>query len=203
LIDIRYASLNDVKQITEIHCSDVEKWIEYSKGGAEADYKELTVEDRFLNGGPWMSVETCAIHLNNLLVNGQHPIVALYSGRVVGELELYIGEERGVLGKNAFIDILVVHRNYRRLGIGRKLVKYSIDIGRRLGCETLSVWPDKKAIDFYRKCGFNDLAFDLVKISLKPYPIEISKPLEYTIVEFKDHVERKFDESTGLNLLSV
>jgi GNAT superfamily N-acetyltransferase len=168
----------------------VEKWIKYSEGDVEADYKDLSIEDRFLNGGPWMSIETCSVHLNNLLVNDQHPLIALYDGRTVGELELYVGEEKGILGKNAYIDILVVHRDYRGLGIGRELVEYSINLGRELGCETISVWPDKKAVNFYRKCGFNESAFDIVNIALEPYYIEISQPLEYTIVEFPTRYEK-------------
>lgn len=59
----------------------------------EASYEELSVEERWSHGGPWMSIETCSIHLNYLLTNNQYPLVAEINGRIVGELELYIGEE--------------------------------------------------------------------------------------------------------------
>jgi len=35
------------------------------------------------------------VHINYLLTHGQYPLVAELNGRVVGELELYVGEERG------------------------------------------------------------------------------------------------------------
>jgi len=65
---VRLASLNDVREIVEVHCSDVEKWFRWTNGRrVEAEYEDLRIEERFMNGGPWMSVETCAIHLNNVL----------------------------------------------------------------------------------------------------------------------------------------
>ncbi len=113
---IRVASLDDVRGIVEVHCSGVGEWVKRVDGReVEARYEDLSVEERFSHGGPWMSVETCAIHINNLLINEQYPLVAELDGRIVGELELYVGEDR-VLGRCGFIDVLEVHRDYRRAG---------------------------------------------------------------------------------------
>lgn len=132
----------------------------------EASYEELSVEERFEHRGPWMSVETCAIHLNYLLVSGQCPLVAELEGRIVGELELYVGEETGVLGRTGFIDVLVVHRDYRRRGVGRALVERAREIARAGGCDTLSVWPEEEAVPFYEKCGLHDVAYRVAYVTL-------------------------------------
>ncbi len=164
-LSIRLATLDDAGEITRVHCSDISKWFKY-RGGAkiESRYEELSVEERFRHGGPWMSIETCAIHLNYILLAKQYPIVVEYGGRIVGELELYIGEEKGRLGKTAFIDILEVHKDYRRRGVGRALISEARGIAVENKCSCLSVWPDKGAIPFYNKCGLNNIAYEISHI---------------------------------------
>ncbi|WFO74827.1 GNAT family N-acetyltransferase [Desulfurococcaceae archaeon MEX13E-LK6-19] len=184
MLYIRMASLDDVKGIVEVHCSGVDKWYKWVDGRRiEASYDELSVLDRWGHGGPWMSIETCAIHINYVLVHNQYPLVALLDGKIVGELELYIGKEKGVLGKTAFIDILEVHRDYRRRGIGRSLVNKAIEIAKERNCDTVSVWPAKEAVGFYKKCGFNTIAYNIVNAELD---IENIKPhsVSYDVKEF-------------------
>ncbi len=156
-VAIEVASLNDVKGIVEVHCSSIDKWVKRVNGKeVEAKYEELGIEEKFRHGGPWMSVETCAIHINYLLVYKQYPLIAKLNGRVVGELELYIGEERGILGRCAYIDVLEVHRNYRRRGIGRALVNKAIEIAQEHNCDTIAVWPMREAIEFYKNYLYGD-----------------------------------------------
>ena len=154
IVEIRLASLDDVKDIVEIHCSDVDKWYKWVNGRKIEDrYENLSVKDKWSQGGPWMSIETCSIHLNYLLINGQYPLVALINDKVVGELELYIGFEREL--KIAHIDILWIHKKYRRKGIGKSLVYKAIEIARENNCDKIMVWPEKSAVGFYKKCGLN------------------------------------------------
>ncbi len=170
-IRVRLAELDDVHGIVEVYVSGVDKWYKFvDNKRIMARYDELRVDERFAHGGPWMSVETCSVHLNYILVNNQYPLVALLDDKlVVGELELYVGEEKGVLGRTSFIDVLEVHREYRRRGIGRKLVEKAVEIAVKNKCDTLSVWPDPGAVGFYRKCGFNQIAYNIVvaRISLE------------------------------------
>ncbi len=109
-----------------------------------------------------MSIETCSIHLNYVLVNEQYPLVALLNNRIVGEIEVYVGVERGILGKTAFIDVLEVHRDYRRKGIGRRLVEEARRIALENKCDTISVWPNPEAIGFYKKCGIKETAYKII-----------------------------------------
>ena len=88
-INVRKASLDDVKGIVDVNCSSVDKWFKYVNGKeVEAKYEELSIEERFSHGGPWMSIETWSIHLNYILTSKQYPLVAMVNGKVVGELEL-------------------------------------------------------------------------------------------------------------------
>ncbi|RLE77498.1 MAG: GNAT family N-acetyltransferase [Thermoprotei archaeon] len=166
---VRLATLDEARGITEVHCSDVEQWVRAASGrGEPAEYEELSVEDRYLHGGPWMSVETCAVHLNYVLTSGQYALVAELDGRVVGELELYVGEERGVLGRTAYIDVLVVHKDFRRRGVGRALVSEARRLAVEEGCDTLSVWPEADAIPFYEKCGVRSVAYRVAHFVVAP-----------------------------------
>jgi len=174
---VRRATLDDVKGIVEVHCSGVSKWYRFLNGvRVEAEYDELSVADKWAHGGPWMSVETCAVHLNYVLTSKQYPLVAVLGGRVVGELELYIGFENSVLGKHGWIDVLEVHREYRGRGVGRKLVEKAREIAVEEGCDTLAVWPDPSATGFYRKLGFDKTAFRVKYVKLDLTSVKPAKP---------------------------
>ena len=183
-LNIRIASLEDVRGITEVHCSDVDKWYKW-KGGkrAEASYEELSIEERFLHGGPWMSIETCAIHLNYVLNSRQYPIVAEVNGKIVGELELYVGDEGGKLGKTAFIDVIAVHRDFRGRGIGKALIEKAREIAIKRGCDTLAVWPEREVVPFYEKCGLKEVAYNVVHLSVNLSECPINSH-EYEIRQF-------------------
>jgi len=177
-LNIRLATLDDAKDITEVHCSDVEKWVRVKNNEkVEARYEELTIAERYAHGGPWMSIETCAIHLNYLLLAKQYPIVAEIDGKVVGELEVYVGEEKGLLGKTAFIDVMVIHKDYRRRGIGREMIAFVRELAIKHECNTLSVWPEKDAVPFYEKCGLDKIAYEIIHatINLEEIPYRSTK----------------------------
>ncbi|WP_240910739.1 hypothetical protein [Thermococcus sp. MAR1] len=76
---IRLATLDDVGGIVALHAAN-----ERLSGN---------LYERYTRGGPWMSVETCAIHLNNLLLDDQLVAVAELNGIIVGEVEVLFSEE--------------------------------------------------------------------------------------------------------------
>ena len=187
-VEVRVASLDDVGGIVDVYCSGVDRWFRWIGGGrVEANYGDLGVVDRWSHGGPWMSVETCAVHLNFLLTSDQYPLVAVLDGRVVGELELYVGEERGCLGKTAFIDVLEVHRDFRRMGVRRALVGGAIELARENDCDTISVWPAKGAVGFYGKCGLSEVAYDVIDLEVDLDGIKLREREAYEINEFPNN----------------
>ena len=55
------------------------------------------------------------------------------------------------------IDELVVNEHYRDKGTGKKLVDAAIENCKKFGCcevEVSTEITNKKAVEFYKKCGF-------------------------------------------------
>jgi GNAT superfamily N-acetyltransferase len=176
---VRLATLDDCEGIVKLHCSGVERWIKKSEG-REASYEELSIEERYLHGGPWMSIETCAIHMNNLLLEGQFPIVAEENGEIIGNGEVLISEEpiESKIRKIAHIDVLEVHKNFRGKGVGRAIVEFVEGLAREKGCELVTVTPEKSAIGFYEKLGIRDVLYSagFVEFDLSSFPGSETKP---------------------------
>lgn len=111
---VRQASLSDTYVITDIHCSNVEGGV-FTRQNADGTrtpipYEKLSLFERYMNGGPWMSVETCAVWLAYLLRYGDEiPLVAEVEGLVVGELEVSISHEPAPYGNHLHITTLQVH----------------------------------------------------------------------------------------------
>lgn len=204
---VRIATLDDCRGIVDVHCSGVERWIKKSEG-KEASYEELSIEERYLHGGPWMSIETCAIHMNNLLLEEQFPIVAEENGNIVGNGEVLISEELigSKIRKIAHIDVLEVHKSFRGKGVGRAIVEFVEGLAREKGCELVTVTPEKSAIGFYEKLGIRDVfysasfvEFDLSSFStieLEPEVFEFSwkevKGLEMAAGKFQSSYHHWF-----------
>ncbi|NJE30809.1 GNAT family N-acetyltransferase [Thermococcus sp. 18S1] len=144
---IRLAILDDVGGIVKLHTA--------GEKPAGDLYRRYSV------GGPWMSVETLAVHINNLLLDNQLVAVAELDGEIVGEMEVLFSEEpiNGRLMPIAHIDVIEVHPDYRSRGIGRALIEFVEEIARERGARLLTVQPDDTARRFYEKLGFSVAVF--------------------------------------------
>jgi len=111
---VRQATLADTYAITDIHCANVSGGV-FTRRNSDGTrtptpYESLTLFERYLNGGPWMSVETCAVWLAYLLRYGDEiPLVAELDGHVMGEAEVSIGYEPAPYGQHLHITTLQVH----------------------------------------------------------------------------------------------
>ncbi|NJE06385.1 GNAT family N-acetyltransferase [Thermococcus sp. M36] len=140
---IRLAALDDVEGIVSLHTA--------------SERLNGSIYERYTKGGPWMAVETCAIHLNNLLLDEQLAAVAELNGTIVGEVEVLFSEEPfgGEVRRIGHVDVIEVHPDYRGRGIGRLLMEFVEEVAKERKVEMLTVQPDKGAEGFYRKLGFN------------------------------------------------
>ncbi len=152
-VTIRPATLDDVAAITEVHCSNVEVWRDPQTRRA-VDCAELDLYGRWRNGGAWMSVESCAVHLNALLLLGHLPLVAEVEGRVVAEAEFYVDREPAPFAA-LHLSILYVHRVWQGQGIGRRLVEAGVQAAGERGLPTLTTQPEEEALAFYTRLGFS------------------------------------------------
>ncbi len=174
---IRHARLDDAAGICDVHRSHVDLW--YRKLGVEhvdVAYEDLSTGERWGFGGPWMSVETCSIHLNNLLLQHQFPFVAEERGRVAGEMELFVGNEGPGSGKNLHIGLLYVLKSRSRKGIGRSLIEKAFQFAASHGCDTVTVASAMANVGFYEKCGFT-IEGRMVELdaATKAYDVDIVK----------------------------
>jgi GNAT superfamily N-acetyltransferase len=63
--------------------------------------------------------------------------------------------------ESGLVDELIVSREYRGKGIGRRLVSAVVDKCRELGCcelEVSTLMSNEKARAFYKQCGFAEEA---------------------------------------------
>lgn len=178
-LTLRYARLDDAQQVCEVHRSHTDRWYRVIDNEQyEVPYHTLSITERWGFGGPWMSIETCAIHLNNLILRHQYPIVVEEKERLFGHMEVFIGREGAPFGRNAHIGVLYVRKDHVRSGIGSKLIDKAISIARENFCDTLTVSSGQHNEQFYEKCGFlpcctmveAEAVTEDYNIDLEPFP---------------------------------
>ena len=85
--------------------------------------------------------------------------IALDGGRIVSSLNLAILPNLTRGGKsNGFIENVITDEEYRRKGIGKKLMEMAVKYGRENNCYKvvlLSSVKRKEAHIFYENCGFD------------------------------------------------
>jgi GNAT superfamily N-acetyltransferase len=153
MITIRPATLADAAAISMVHCSTVDEWRDpYTR--QPTDEATLNLFGRWYNGGDWMSVETCAIHLNGMLLQGHLPLVAEVDGRIAGEAEYYINREPAPFGPHLHLSVLYIHKEWQWQGVGRALIEAGEEHARALGCHALTTQPEPEMTGFYRRLDF-------------------------------------------------
>jgi ribosomal protein S18 acetylase RimI-like enzyme len=173
---LRHASLDDAAEISEIHRSYVDRWYrKLDNEQCEVPYRSLSLSERWGFGGPWMSVETCSVHLNNLLLQHQFPIVACEGDRPVGEMELFLGDEGVPYSQNMHIGLLYVMRGHTGQGIGSALVDKAFKLAEGQGCDTITVASSQANEGFYKRCGFERTGTMVeLEAATKDYGVDIS-----------------------------
>jgi GNAT superfamily N-acetyltransferase len=154
VITVRLATLQDTHAITAIHCSQVEQWARLGQEGVSAPYESLSLYERWLYGGAWMSVETCAVHLNHLLAGAGIPLVAEIDGEVLAVAEVIESFEPLPFGHHLELSNLVTHQRHRGRGLATALLQYIINMARLMKCLKVIV-SHAEAGEFYQKIGFN------------------------------------------------
>ena len=149
------ARLEDTADVMAVHRSYTDQWTRTIGGETDVvPYDSLSIAERWGFGGPWMSAETCAIHLNNMLLKRQYPVVALKGDRLIGEMELFVGREGEQFGKNAHVGLLYVDKGYTGKGIGKAMIEKAVSIAAENHCDTITVASKPSTIGFYEACEF-------------------------------------------------
>ena len=79
--------------------------------------------------------------------------------KAIGYVVLTLGYSLEYQGRDAFLDELYLHSDYRRQGIGTKTLQFVEDTCRSLNVQALHLEVERenvKAQQFYRKVGYED-----------------------------------------------
>lgn len=163
-IKVRFGTRNDIPALVEVNCSDVEKWYHYSSEGRgdPASYDELSSFERVMHGGWWMDCAALSRYWDDIERLGIIPLVAEIDGKVVGHLDMIFSDELP-LGRFIYLDVLMVHKDYRRRGVATSLIKEAERLARKKKVKFILVEPQRyegPSELTYRSCGF-EKAFDV------------------------------------------
>ncbi len=87
-----------------------------------------------------------------------HLYVAVCNGEIVGTFALILIQHLSHKGaRSAIVEDVVVRTEWQRLGVGRKMMAFAAEQGRKLGCYKLVLSSGKqrdRAHKFYESLGF-------------------------------------------------
>jgi GNAT superfamily N-acetyltransferase len=124
-------------------------------------YEALTIYERWLHGGPWMSVETGALQLSHVLGGAGMPLVAELDGSLLAYAEAYHGVEPEPFGDHLHIATLSVHPEAREAGLQDALLRYLGEQAKTSKCKRLTatcVANDAPTQAFYARHHLTPLA---------------------------------------------
>lgn len=154
---IRNANLDDTQIISELFRAGVARWQHMDSAGRVEDlpYDALTVYERWLHGGAWMSVETAAIWLSHLLRVGVKPYLLEDDNGVQAYAELYPGNEPPPFRTHHHLGQLVT----RTAGEVAKSTALESLLEHLQGIITVSQPAyDESAVNFYKRYGFDEIS---------------------------------------------
>jgi len=138
---VRAATENDIPRILELY-----RQLAISTAPVELDQKPSLLEDYRRVFGQISAV------------SGLELLVAEEEGEVAGSLVLFIAPNLSHGGLPwALVENVIVDQKYRRLGIGKLLMDYTIARAKKAHCYRIGLSSDKRRKDahlFYRSLGF-------------------------------------------------
>jgi glucosamine-phosphate N-acetyltransferase len=120
---------------------------------------------------PKLDLDKDKIHsLYSKAINSTNQIYICYKykgEKAVGFCSMVLKNNLWQQGKVAHLEELIVDENYRRKGIGKKLITEIVLIARFKGCKRIeldSAFTRKKAHVFYEDLGFKNRAYLFSKV---------------------------------------
>lgn len=140
-LQVRQATLDDTQAISALFRAPISVWQRLDAQGRVQDvpHHELTIYERWLHGGPWMSVETAAIQLCQLLGGAGIPLVATVDNMPAAYAEAYHGHEPAPFGDHLHVAYLVVDPNYTDSGAAQALMSALRERASALKAKLLTV----------------------------------------------------------------
>ena len=107
---VRQATLDDTRQIVSLFTGRVSIWQRLNARGQVEDlpYDALTIYERWLHGGAWMSLETGAIWLSHILSGNGLAYVMDDGGRLLAYAEAFRNRELRPMGAHLHLAEMLV-----------------------------------------------------------------------------------------------
>ncbi|MFW5709200.1 MAG: hypothetical protein ACOCX5_03165 [Chloroflexota bacterium] len=152
-LEIRAAVIDDTHAISRLFCERVPVWQRLNAAGhvEEPPYEALSVYERWLHGGPWMSVETGAMFLSHLITRNIVSLVAQQGDHIVGYAEAYPGEEPAPYDDNLHIAQLIGQSDTVKDALLDNLIQLAAQNNQRLTVSFSSYSTDEAA--YYQNRG--------------------------------------------------
>jgi GNAT superfamily N-acetyltransferase len=83
------------------------------------------------------------------LATGNHPLMLLYRGEIIGVLRI------DVSGGVAMLRRVAIRDDLQRLGHGRVLLRLAEDFAKAKGCDEIRSNAAVEAVGFYERCGYS------------------------------------------------
>ncbi len=109
-MQVRQATLDDARHIVDIFVSGVSLWQRMDARGKVEDlpYEALSIYERWLHGGAWMSLETGAIWLSHLLSGNGYAYVVEDDGRILAYAEAFYNQELTPMNNHLHLARMIV-----------------------------------------------------------------------------------------------
>ncbi len=137
-IEIRAAQLDDTTAISHAFRAQIGVWQRVTRDGRveTLPHDALTVYERWLHGGAWMSIETSAIWLNHLILGAGLARVAFdKSGKLRGYAEAFVSTEADPFGRLLHIHHLMADDSETT----RALLTHLAADARSLKCQRMTI----------------------------------------------------------------
>lgn len=154
-LDIRMAQLDDTHAIGDLFRSRISVWQRINADGQveSIPYQDLTIYERWLHGGSWMSIETSTLFLSHLIRGAGIAVVAVRSDAIVGYAEAYPGSEPDPYGVHLHIAQMVTTPPDDQT-IKDALYEYLADVAKKYKFKRLTVAfssYDNDSLAYYRR----------------------------------------------------
>lgn len=157
---IRQATLDDTQAITAIFRAGIPRWQRINATGQVEDlaYEQLSIYERWLHGGAWMSTETAAIWLSHLLQVGALPLVLHNdAGQIMAYAEAYPGNEPAPYGKHLHVAHLLAAPDADSKALDT-LMQHLLEAAQAYGRITACCSAyDEASVAFYKRYGLSAL----------------------------------------------
>jgi len=149
-IQVRQAALDDTGAISRLFQARIPVWQRLDAHGRVEDmpYEALSVYERWLHGGAWMSLETGAIQLSRLLSGAGYAFVAEREGDILAYAEAYHGIEPLPVANHLHLAYFVAHPDEDESSLSAALVAQLLAQAKALKCQhvTVSRVPEMESV---------------------------------------------------------